>query len=98
MNLQQHAADVLKNDQADFVFLHLPVPHSPNIWSRVNEIIRRDAGARTWTTWRWPIERWGVLWRCCRVAAVEGYDGDCAGRPLLADLAMGLSAGLDGRR
>ncbi len=34
MDLQAHTTQVLKNDQADFVFLHLPVPHSPNIWSR----------------------------------------------------------------
>lgn len=36
LDLQQHAMDVLKQDQADFIFLHLPIPHSPNIWSRVN--------------------------------------------------------------
>ena len=34
-DLQQHAYDVLTTDQADFVFLHLAVPHSPNIWSRI---------------------------------------------------------------
>jgi hypothetical protein len=34
MDLEQHAAEVLKSDQADFVFLHLPVPHYPNIWNR----------------------------------------------------------------
>ena len=34
LDLQQHATQVLQTDQADFVFLHLPVPHSPNIWSR----------------------------------------------------------------
>jgi len=34
MDLEAHAAQVLKSDQADFVFLHLPVPHSPAIWNR----------------------------------------------------------------
>jgi hypothetical protein len=34
LDLQQHTTELLKTDQADFVFLHLPVPHSPNIWSR----------------------------------------------------------------
>ena len=34
VDLQAHAAQVLKTDQADFVFLHLPVPHSPAIWNR----------------------------------------------------------------
>jgi hypothetical protein len=34
VDLQRHAAQVLKDDQADFVFLHLPVPHSPGIWNR----------------------------------------------------------------
>jgi hypothetical protein len=34
LDLQKHTEEVLKTDQADFVFLHLPVPHSPNIWSR----------------------------------------------------------------
>jgi hypothetical protein len=34
IDLEQHTSQVLQGDQADFVFLHLPVPHSPNIWSR----------------------------------------------------------------
>ncbi len=34
MDLRQHAFQVLRTDQADFLFLHLPVPHSPNIWNR----------------------------------------------------------------
>jgi membrane-anchored protein YejM (alkaline phosphatase superfamily) len=33
-DLEQKTMQVLRTDQADFVFLHLPVPHSPNIWSR----------------------------------------------------------------
>ena len=37
IDLQQHAYRVLNTDQADFVFLHLAVPHSPNIWSRIHE-------------------------------------------------------------
>ncbi|HWB31800.1 MAG TPA: sulfatase-like hydrolase/transferase [Acidobacteriaceae bacterium] len=36
-DLQQHAYDLLQTDQADFVFLHLAVPHSPNIWSRIRD-------------------------------------------------------------
>jgi len=35
-DLQQHAVQLLHNDQADFVFLHLAIPHSPNLWSRVH--------------------------------------------------------------
>ena len=35
VDLQQHASQLLHSDQADFVFLHIPVPHSPNIWSRI---------------------------------------------------------------
>lgn len=35
-DLQQHAFQLLRTDQADFVFLHLAIPHSPNIWSRIN--------------------------------------------------------------
>jgi hypothetical protein len=35
VDLQQHASQLLRSDQADFVFLHIPVPHSPNIWSRI---------------------------------------------------------------
>jgi hypothetical protein len=45
LNLDQHAMDVLKQDQADFVFLHLPIPHSPNIWSRVNDDYARGCGS-----------------------------------------------------
>jgi arylsulfatase A-like enzyme len=36
-NLQGHAYQLLHTDQADFVFLHLAVPHSPNIWSRIHD-------------------------------------------------------------
>jgi hypothetical protein len=36
VDLEEHAAQVLKGDQADFVFLHLPVPHSPPIWNRAS--------------------------------------------------------------
>jgi hypothetical protein len=34
IDLKQHASDVLRGDQADFIFLHMPVPHSPGIWNR----------------------------------------------------------------
>ena len=37
IDLQQHAFQLLHTDQADFVFLHLAIPHSPNIWSRIND-------------------------------------------------------------
>jgi Sulfatase len=36
LDLEQQALQVLKTDQADFVFLHLPIPHSPSIWRRSN--------------------------------------------------------------
>jgi hypothetical protein len=36
-DLQQHAFDLLHTDQADFVFLHFAIPHSPNIWSRIQD-------------------------------------------------------------
>ena len=35
IDLQQHAFELLHTDQADFIFLHFPIPHSPNIWSRI---------------------------------------------------------------
>jgi hypothetical protein len=35
-DIQEHALDVLHEDQADLIFLHLGVPHSPNLWSRIN--------------------------------------------------------------
>jgi len=34
VDLQQHTVQLLQTDQADFVFLHMPVPHTPNVWSR----------------------------------------------------------------
>ncbi len=37
LDLQQHAYAMLNDDQADFVFLHMPIPHSPNIWSRIED-------------------------------------------------------------
>lgn len=45
INLREHALDLLKQDQADFVFLHLPIPHSPNIWSRVNDDYAKGCGS-----------------------------------------------------
>jgi hypothetical protein len=37
IDLQKHSLQVLHTDQADMVFLHLPIPHSPNIWSRIED-------------------------------------------------------------
>jgi hypothetical protein len=37
LDLQQHAFQLLKTDQADFVFLHMSLPHSPNVWSRIDD-------------------------------------------------------------
>jgi hypothetical protein len=37
IDLEQHTLQLLRTDQADFVFLHLPIPHSPNIWSRMHD-------------------------------------------------------------
>jgi hypothetical protein len=37
VDLEQHATQLLKTDQADFIFFHFSVPHSPNIWSRMND-------------------------------------------------------------
>ncbi len=36
VDLESHALQLLKTDQADFVYLHLAIPHSPNIWSRAD--------------------------------------------------------------
>ena len=36
-DLQDHALQLLHTDQADFVFLHFAIPHSPNIWSRIHD-------------------------------------------------------------
>ena len=36
VDLQQHAFQLLYTDQADFIFFHFSVPHSPNIWSRIH--------------------------------------------------------------
>ena len=37
LDLEQHAFNTLKTDQGDFVFVHLSLPHSPNIWSRIED-------------------------------------------------------------
>jgi hypothetical protein len=36
IDLERHVSQLLHTDQADFIFVHLPVPHSPNIWSRAS--------------------------------------------------------------
>ncbi|MBW4038135.1 MAG: LTA synthase family protein [Acidobacteria bacterium] len=45
IDLEQYTAQLLKNDQADFVFLHLPIPHSPNIWDRKTNSFTRKCGS-----------------------------------------------------
>ncbi len=45
IDLEQHAAQVIETDQEDFVFLHLPVPHSPNIWSRQRGDFAQQCGS-----------------------------------------------------
>ncbi len=44
-DLQARAEAVLKTDQADLIFLHLPVPHSPNIWDRMRGGFTRRCGS-----------------------------------------------------
>ena len=45
IDLQQHALQILRNDQADFVFLHLSLPHSPNTWSRAQNTFTNQCGS-----------------------------------------------------
>jgi hypothetical protein len=44
VDLETHAAQVLESDQADFVFLHLPVPHYPTIWNRADNDFAQKCG------------------------------------------------------
>jgi len=44
IDLEQHALQLLQTDQADFVFLHMAVPHSPTIWSRSNDSYTQTCG------------------------------------------------------
>ena len=44
MDLQQHAIELLRSDQADFIFLHMAVPHSPNIWDRKKNAFATTCG------------------------------------------------------
>ena len=44
-DLQQHALHLLRTDQADFVFLHLAIPHSPNTWSRAQNGFTSQCGS-----------------------------------------------------
>jgi hypothetical protein len=37
LDLERHALRTLQADQADLVFLHMDIPHSPNIWSRIED-------------------------------------------------------------
>jgi len=45
IDLQQHALQILRADQADFVFLHLSLPHSPNTWSRAQNTFTNQCGS-----------------------------------------------------
>lgn len=44
IDLAAHAHQMLQQDQADFIFLHLPVPHSPSIWSRAAGTYTQQCG------------------------------------------------------
>jgi hypothetical protein len=44
IDLERHALKLLNDDQADFVFLHLPIPHSPTIWSRATNTYTQQCG------------------------------------------------------
>ncbi|SEG25387.1 Sulfatase [Bryocella elongata] len=37
LDLRAKTLEKLQTDQSDFIFIHLPVPHSPNIWSRIKD-------------------------------------------------------------
>jgi hypothetical protein len=42
--LHDHTVQLLAGDQADFIFLHLPIPHTPNIWDRNKAAFRNNCG------------------------------------------------------
>ncbi|NYF78339.1 sulfatase-like hydrolase/transferase [Granulicella arctica] len=44
-DLEQHSLQVVASDQADFIFLHFDIPHSPNIWSRTNDAYTQSCGS-----------------------------------------------------
>ena len=44
-DLQQHSLQILRADQADFVFIHLSIPHSPNTWSRAQNGFTNQCGS-----------------------------------------------------
>lgn len=45
LDLESRALTLLARDQADLIFLHFPIPHSPNIWSRVNDDYEHRCGS-----------------------------------------------------
>jgi hypothetical protein len=44
-DLEKHILQVVSSDQADFIFLHLDIPHSPNIWSRIADDYTQSCGS-----------------------------------------------------
>jgi len=45
IDLEQHTLQLLHTDQADFIFLHLAIPHSPNIWGRLSDKYANHCGS-----------------------------------------------------
>ena len=45
VDLDKRVFQMLTTDQDDFVFLHMDVPHSPNIWSRQNDTYAQGCGS-----------------------------------------------------
>ncbi len=78
VDLQEHAAQVLKSDQADFVFLHLPVPHSPAIWSRARGGYAQSCGGSYLDGLALADRELGsVDGDAEELATLEGHDADC---------------------
>ncbi len=97
MDLEEHAAQVLTKDQGDFIFRHLPVPHSPAIWNRARgdyaQQLRAFVSRQPGTGGPGAGEYRGDAEE---LAALEGHDADCGRRPLVAPVAVERSARMDG--
>jgi hypothetical protein len=44
-DLDEHASQLVADDQADLLFLHLSIPHSPNIWNRHDNAYAQSCGS-----------------------------------------------------
>lgn len=55
IDLEKHSLQLLRTDQADLIFLHVGIPHSPNIWRRIDNGYTQSCGSSYLDSDNYPL-------------------------------------------